>query len=80
VDEQTANGQSIRILSVVDEYKRQCFSIYPRRSYRATDVIEVLDELIVAYGSPVYLRSDNGPEFIAYALEDHLAKQRINTH
>jgi putative transposase len=80
VHDQTANGQNMKILSVVDEYTRQCFSIRPRRSYRATDVIEVLDELIIAHGSPVYLRSDNGPEFIAYALQDHLAKQKINTH
>jgi putative transposase len=80
VYDQTANGQSMRILSVVDEYTRQCFSIRPRRSYRATDVIEVLDELIIKHGSPVYLRSDNGPEFIAYALQDHLSKQGINTH
>lgn len=80
VYDQTANGQSMRILSVVDEYTRQCFSVRPRRSYRATDVIEVLDELILENGSPVYLRSDNGPEFIAYALQDHLAKQGINTH
>jgi putative transposase len=80
VYDETANGQGMRILSVVDEYTRQCFSLRPRRSYRATDVIEVLDELILENGSPVYLRSDNGPEFIAYALQDHLAKQGINTH
>lgn len=42
VHDQTANGQSIRILSIVDEFTRQCFSIRPRRSYRATDVIECL--------------------------------------
>jgi putative transposase len=35
-------------------------------------VIEVLDELIVEHVSPLYMRSDNGPEFIAYALQDHL--------
>jgi transposase InsO family protein len=80
VYDQTANGQSMRILSVVDEYTRQCLSLRPRRSYRATDVIEVLEELILKYGSPVYIRSDNGPEFIATALQDHLAKQGINTH
>lgn len=79
VVDQTVNGQSVRILSVVDEFTRQCFSIRPRRSYRAKDVIDVLDELIAEHGSPVYLRSDNGPEFIAYALKDHLEKRRINT-
>ena len=80
VHDQTNNGQSMRILSVVDEFTRQCFSIRPRRSYRANDVIEVLDELIVEHGSPTYLRSDNGPEFIAYALQDHLKHQGISTH
>ena len=72
VYDQTANGQSIRILSVVDEYTRQCLSIRPRRSYRATDVLWVLEELISEHGSPNYIRSDNGPEFIAYAIRDCL--------
>lgn len=80
VHDQTINGQSLRILSVVDEYTRQCHSIVPRRSYRAGDVIEALDELIFEHGAPTFIRSDNGPEFIAYAIRDHLKEQGIQTH
>ncbi len=47
---------------------------------RVTDVIEDLDELVLKHRSPVDIRSDNGPEFIATALQEHLAKQGINTH
>eukprot|EP00903_Cladosiphon_okamuranus_P003934 g3932.t1 len=80
VHDQTANGQSLRILSVVDEYTRQCHSITPRRSYRAGDVIEALDGLISEHGAPTFIRSDNGPEFIAYAIRDHLKAQGIRSH
>lgn len=80
VHDQTANGQSLRILSVLDEYTRQCHGISPRRSYRAVDVIGALDLLIHEHGAPAFIRSDNGPEFIAHAIRDHLREQGIRTH
>ena len=51
-----------------------------RRSYRAQDVIDVLEEKISEYGTPRYIRSDNGPEFIAYAIQDWLSNKGIKTH
>lgn len=80
VYDQTENGSSIRILSVIDEHTRQCQSLRPRRSYRAQDVIHVLEELIDEHGAPEYIRSDNGPEFIAYVIRDWLAANGIKTH
>jgi putative transposase len=80
VFDQTEWGSSYRILSVIDEYTRQCKSLQPRRSYRARNVIEVLDELIEEHGAPKYIRSDNGPEFIAYEIQDWLKKRGIKTH
>ena len=80
VFDQTECGASFRLLSVMDEYTRQCHSLRPRHSYRATDVIEVLEELIDEHGAPKYIRSDNGPEFIAYVIQDWLKIQGIQTH
>ncbi|MFC5049069.1 IS3 family transposase [Rubritalea spongiae] len=80
VYDQTEHGSSFRILSVLDEYTRQCHSLNPRHSYRAEDVIEVLEELIVEHGPPRFIRSDNGPEFIAYKIRDWLKEQGIQTH
>ena len=80
VFDQTECGASFRLLSVMDEYTRQCHNLRPRHSYRATDVIEVLEELIDEHGAPEYIRSDNGPEFIAYVIQDWLETQGIKTH
>ena len=80
VADQTEHGTSFRMLSVIDEYTRQCHSLRPRSSYRAENVIEVLEELIEEHGAPRCIRSDNGPEFIAYKIQDWLADYEIKTH
>lgn len=80
VHDQTANGGTFRILSVVDEYTRQCHNLKPRRSYRAENVIEALDELIETCGVPQYIRSDNGSEFIAYKIQDWMKQRGIRSH
>jgi len=80
VHDQTAHGGSFRMLSVLDEHTRQCHGLEPRHSYRAKDVINKLDQLIEDHGAPKYIRSDNGPEFIAYAIKDWLEARGIKTH
>ena len=80
VHDQTDWGSSFRILSVIDEYTKECHSLRPRKSYRAQDIIEVLEELIDEHGAPSYIRSDNGPEFIAYQIQDWMKKRGIKTH
>ena len=78
--DQTAHGGSFRMLSVLDEHTRQCHGLEPRHSYRAKDVINKLDQLIEIHGAPKYIRSDNGPEFIAYAIKDWMKSRGIKTH
>ena len=80
VHDQTAHGGSFRMLSVLDEHTRQCHGLEPRHSYRAKDVIHKLDQLIEIHGAPKYIRSDNGPEFIAYAIKDWMKARGIKTH
>ena len=68
------------MLSVLDEHTRQCHGLEPRHSYRAKDVITALERLISRHGAPKYIRSDNGPEFIAYAIKDWMKERGIKTH
>ena len=80
VHDQTHDGRSFRCLTVVDEFTRENLAIVCSRSLTSVDVIRTLERLIQQYGNPVCLRSDNGPEFIAQAVKDWLAKRSIGTH
>jgi putative transposase len=79
VADQSENGSSFRILTLLDEHTRQCLAIHPAWSIRAVDVITVVEAAIARYGVPEHLRSDNGPEFIAYCIQDWLKAQEIKT-
>ena len=65
VAERTHDGRPLKILSVVDEYSRECLALVVARRLRATDVLETLADLFVTHGVPAYIRSDNGPECTA---------------
>ena len=73
------NGRKLRILTVVDEFTRESLETYVDESIPATKVIEVLTFLFVLHGHPAYLRSDNGPEFVATAIQEWLGQQQIQT-
>lgn len=72
-----ANGQKLKCLTVVDEFTRECLAIDVSGSIRSYRVIEVLTKLIVTHGSPKYLRSDNGPEFVSRALLEWSNKEKL---
>jgi putative transposase len=57
-----------RTLNVLDEHSRECLAIRIKRKLNSTDVIDVLTDLFILRGVPGYIRSDNGPEFIAEAV------------
>ena len=69
VMERTQDGRPLKLLTVVDEYTRACLAIAVRRRLTSRDVQEVLSELFLRRGCPTHIRSDNGPEFIARALQ-----------
>ena len=79
IQDRTESGTAFRMLTIIDEYSRECLKIWPSWSIRACDVIGQLEETMKRYGEPQHLRSDNGPEFIAYALQDWLKKKEIKT-
>jgi putative transposase len=57
------------MLNVVDEFTRECLSIRVGRKLGSADEIDVLADLFIARGMPGYIRSDNGPEFVARAVK-----------
>ena len=75
----THEGRAFRMLTVVDEYTRECLAIEVGRTLRAEDVLEVLAELFVERGAPEHLRSDNGSEFTARAVRDWLGRLGVKT-
>ena len=79
VFDECANGQKLKCLTVVDEYTRECLAIDVGGRLRSGRVIEVLGRLVTLHGAPAFLRSDNGPEFIAKALKRWLENQGITT-
>jgi putative transposase len=74
-----ANGQTLKCLTVVDEFTRECLAIDVAGGIRSTRVIEVLARLVSIHGAPRYLRSDNGPEFVATAILRWLTAAGIDT-
>ena len=79
VQDSCVNGRKLRILTVVDEFTRESYETYVAHSIRAVKVIDILDFLFMVNGVPGYLRSDNGPEFIALAIQAWLEEQHIQT-
>ena len=79
VEDQTENGTRFRMLTLIDEHTRRCLAVHAGWSIRAVDVITIVEAAFVRYGRPAHLRSDNGPEFIAHAIQDWLKEQEIKT-
>jgi len=70
VEDRTHDGRKYRMLNVIDEFTRECLAIRIDRKLNSTAVIEVLSDLFILRGVPGHIRSDNGPEFIAKAVQD----------
>ena len=77
--DRTENGQQIRILAVLDEFTRQCLMLYTNTSISSHQVIDILQWLVMLHGTPVHIRSDNGPEFVAHRVKAWLAQQGSQT-
>lgn len=75
----TSDGGVLKILTVTDEFSKTCLALRTGRSFKAKDVIDVLENLMVVYGPPNHVRSDNGPEFVAHAIQAFLAAAGVQT-
>ncbi len=79
VEDRTHDGRRLRILTVVDEFTRECLALDVGRRMTSDDVLERLTFLFVTRGVPDYLRSDNGGEFTAKAVREWLGRVGVHT-
>jgi putative transposase len=77
--DRTSDGRAFRILTILDEYTRECLAILVRRHIRSQDVIEQLLDLFLFRSIPENIRSDNGPEFTAKAVRRWLNHLGVRT-
>lgn len=77
--DETEDGRRLKMMPVVDEHTRECLAIEVERSITAEDVIGTLARLFGQQGAPAFIRSDNGPEFVARALKRWLAISEVGT-
>ena len=70
VEDRTHDGRKYRMLNIIDEFTHECLAIRINRKLKAIDVIDALSDLFILRGVPGHIRSDNGPEFLAKALQD----------
>jgi putative transposase len=78
IEDRTENGNKLRILSVLDEYTRECVCLQVERSINARKVVETLDFVFLSHGAPKRLRSDNGGEFAATAVKEWLREKDVS--
>jgi transposase InsO family protein len=77
--DQTEDGRQLKMLPIVDEYTRECLSIDVERHITAQDVVARLQQVFQIRGVPDFIRSDNGPEFIATAVKECLSISGVKT-
>ena len=63
------DGRRFRVLTVLDQYTRECLAIYAAQSIKAAKVVEMMDKLIIQRGIPARIQTDNGSEFASKALD-----------
>jgi len=79
VQDRTSDGRAFRMLTVIDEYSRECLAIDVARKLTSEDVLERLSDLFVRRGVPDHIRSDNGPEFTAKKVTEWLDRVNVKT-
>lgn len=79
VADRTSDGRPLRILTLIDEYTRECLAIHVDRQMKADTVIEQLTDVFLARGTPAYIRSDNGSEFTATHVRESLSRMGVKT-
>jgi transposase InsO family protein len=77
--DRTHDGRAIKLLTVIDEYTRECLAIKVDRKLKSEDVVMVLADLFILKGVPEHIRSDNGSEFTAKLVRGWLERVGSNT-
>ena len=79
VADRTLEGRPLKMVTIIDEYSRECLAIDVGRSMQSIDVLERLTELFLERGLPEYIRSDNGPEFASKLIREWLERLNVGT-
>ena len=79
VTDRTHDGRALKMLTLVDEFTRECLAIDVERHIKSDDVVHRLTEVFVERGMPDHIRSDNGPEFVAAAVTGWLHNLEVDT-
>ena len=79
VQDRTHDGKVIKMLTLIDEYSRECLAIEVQRALRSGDVLHAVADAMLQHGIPQHIRSDNGPEFIATALREWFEHVGVQT-
>ena len=79
VEARTHDGRKFRILTIIDEASRECLALIVARRLKHEDVLAALADLFIERGPPAHIRSDNGSEFIATAVQEWLGKIGVKT-
>jgi len=79
VEDRTHDNRKFRMLTIIDEFTRECLAIVAARSLRSDDVLHTLAALFVERGPPDHIRSDNGGEFTARAVRNWLGRIGVKT-
>ena len=77
--DRTDKGSTLKMLTMLDEYTRQCLAIRVERQIRSGQVLATLWQAMMQYGIPEHIRSDNGTEFIAGKIQRWLRVNQIKT-
>ena len=77
--DRTDKGSTLKMLTMLDEYTRQCLAIRVERQIRSGQVLATLWQAMMTYGIPEHIRSDNGSEFIAQKIQEWLKESQIQT-
>lgn len=72
-------GTPLKVLTVMDEFTREGLALEVGTSLPSARVLAILQGLVVTHGAPQFVRSDNGPEFIALAVRGWLAQHQMTT-
>jgi putative transposase len=79
VMDETEEGRRLKMMPIIDEYTRECLTIEVERSITADDMLSTLASLFRRRGEPAFIRSDNGPEFIAKSIKRWLEVAGVGT-
>lgn len=79
IHDRDERSRPLKCFALVDEFTRECLALEVERSMTGLDVIDVLSQVMLIRGAPRHIRSDNGPEFIAQAIQHYLEKVNVST-